>query len=969
MSQTVLEAFPPKKGSVHDSPMSPPIPTGLLRRYGAGVGEIMSLEPELPDRDTFSECGLLESDGYILRERIAQIAVAGRAQRLVAEEEHGRLAAEVENLRSQIDSIAGYAGQKHARFWADFEASANFPIPTNWPRGKLGETVREASVSQPPSTVEDSPKPRRQRVRLRASTQSGIVVNQIHGNVVKASPSSPSRVPANRNRAEMEAATPTAPMSSPVRTNPKQTASMLDQMLKDLEKKVGQLSEVQPTSVPQLNQATHTQEASARFEQSADVHQFPTSLRLNATEELEQAETKQEKPEDKARERLHSAPIAYSEEGVDFEGGVVDVVAAMREKTEQWDAAMKSAEGSAPIHPVKADTTCASEKIYVVGQRVEVLRSSGQWEPAIVIGDVRSATSDKPEGYLEIAYTSGAGKKMIHRSKLSELVISSKATGYVVGQLVDYFSTTNRGWIPATVISVGASGYRVDKKPDYSVQSDKLRPRQAATYIAGQAVDYYSASQNRWIPATVIGVESNGYRIDRKLDSAVPAKKLRPRRKDDEQDSFHVDEDEALTNSMETADSPARIDANGDAVSSTSWRQIGARPIPDNQEARIGTTYAVPAQEVQIDARGGSVESDPDRETFPVRRRSMPWSMPLASDISVETVAVPLRESMITESVGRSISPPEETQYEYPDVVDNAMSPRFSSLKPHEKVLDRTHLNESPRVPTSRVPERLYSSPSAPSMQSRPSVPTRFSSCGGIPRTLDALRPLASVAIPVPSTPTSAAEVYAQLQAPKSAAEAYAQLQASTFTSYPSYIVGPLSSHRRSVSSSGHFPVGMPPAQSFTLPSTLPTVPAVSSSAPVQLGYPIQVGGYVGQPMSSRSVTPPVARGPLALNASGVFGGLPTSYSLGGSMPNLGSALQLPRTGSFRATTSSSVVMPAPVQRFSSTPGRIAREELNQKPTEEPPLPAPPTAKEVQAEEAPSPPPPMERVTPRRGRR
>jgi len=82
-------------------------------------------------------------------------------------------------------------------------------------------------------------------------------------------------------------------------------------------------------------------------------------------------------------------------------------------------------------------------------------------------------------------FTTGAEKlrhrKHAIRQNQEACKLQSKASTFVVGDLVEYNSTTHSRWIPATVIGVEDGGYRLDMRPDFTTASEKLRRRQSAT--------------------------------------------------------------------------------------------------------------------------------------------------------------------------------------------------------------------------------------------------------------------------------------------------------------------------------------------------------------------------------------------------------------------------------------------------------------------------------------------------------
>ncbi|CAE8583406.1 unnamed protein product, partial [Polarella glacialis] len=122
-------------------------------------------------------------------------------------------------------------------------------------------------------------------------------------------------------------------------------------------------------------------------------------------------------------------------------------------------------------------------------------------------------------------------------SALAEAALGGAApegagTKFRLGEIVDYFSATQASWIPAKVVAVNANGtFDLDCKP--GVPPEKIRRCATDSGVAGSApllfqtgdlVEYLSATQNEWIPATVVSVNPSGtYHLDCKPE-VVPAR-------------------------------------------------------------------------------------------------------------------------------------------------------------------------------------------------------------------------------------------------------------------------------------------------------------------------------------------------------------------------------------------------------------------------------------------------------------
>jgi len=100
--------------------------------------------------------------------------------------------------------------------------------------------------------------------------------------------------------------------------------------------------------------------------------------------------------------------------------------------------------------------------------------------------------------------------------------------GFVVGDCVEYFSSSAGSWIPATVLAINPTGtYNLDCKPD--VLPGKIRRNHSKlfrTFSVGESVEYFSTTHGGWIPANIIASCPNGnFDLDCKPD--VPLAKIR----------------------------------------------------------------------------------------------------------------------------------------------------------------------------------------------------------------------------------------------------------------------------------------------------------------------------------------------------------------------------------------------------------------------------------------------------------
>lgn len=115
--------------------------------------------------------------------------------------------------------------------------------------------------------------------------------------------------------------------------------------------------------------------------------------------------------------------------------------------------------------------------------------------------------------------------------KGAEVVASQgQPAPFIVNEIVDYYSTSQGAWIPATVLAVNPTGtLNLDCKAD--VPADKVRKKgtpDVSQYAVGDVVQYWSASQNGWILAKVLSVNPGGgtYNLDCKPNVALQS--IRP---------------------------------------------------------------------------------------------------------------------------------------------------------------------------------------------------------------------------------------------------------------------------------------------------------------------------------------------------------------------------------------------------------------------------------------------------------
>jgi len=113
---------------------------------------------------------------------------------------------------------------------------------------------------------------------------------------------------------------------------------------------------------------------------------------------------------------------------------------------------------------------------------------------------------------------------------------ANAGTSYAAGDMVEYYSASQSRWIPAKVLAANPKGtYNLDCKPDVSAEQIRRpdrenasppRPLNTGSYAVGEMVEYYSPSQGKWIPAKVLAANAKGtYNLDCKPD--VTTEKIR----------------------------------------------------------------------------------------------------------------------------------------------------------------------------------------------------------------------------------------------------------------------------------------------------------------------------------------------------------------------------------------------------------------------------------------------------------
>ena len=197
------------------------------------------------------------------------------------------------------------------------------------------------------------------------------------------------------------------------------------------------------------------------------------------------------------------------------------------------------------------------EATYKIGDSVEYKSASAGWIPAKVLkakaGDlydldckqdvvidrirpVQEGNSSFNTGD-EVEYFSGSQGKWIpakvllqrrdgrldldcKQDVLATQVRWPSSHGFAIGDVVEYYSSSQAAWISARVTSLKAKG-RMDLDCKLDVSLDSVRPalktseRLPTLLDAGESVEYFGAKMQRWIPAKVLKRNSNGtYDLD-----------------------------------------------------------------------------------------------------------------------------------------------------------------------------------------------------------------------------------------------------------------------------------------------------------------------------------------------------------------------------------------------------------------------------------------------------------------------
>jgi len=186
-----------------------------------------------------------------------------------------------------------------------------------------------------------------------------------------------------------------------------------------------------------------------------------------------------------------------------------------------------------------------SSTSYSANDVVEYYATSlSKWIPAKVVSTNTNGTynldckPDVPADRVRMPRPMGSGPLSSLASVPESIASNAQAEPmlYRAGDAVEYFALTQQRWIPAKVLLAKPDGtYNLDCKPDVpserirfpSSPSSKARSMAGvATYSVGENVEYFGATLSKWIPTKVLAINSSGtYNLDCKAD--VPAEKIR----------------------------------------------------------------------------------------------------------------------------------------------------------------------------------------------------------------------------------------------------------------------------------------------------------------------------------------------------------------------------------------------------------------------------------------------------------
>jgi hypothetical protein len=143
---------------------------------------------------------------------------------------------------------------------------------------------------------------------------------------------------------------------------------------------------------------------------------------------------------------------------------------------------------------------------YYIGAAVDIYsKSAGSWFEGQVTG------FEGTDVIVDFQSSDGKWKSKCMMPEHPELRLRGagqpQAAGFVLDQLVEYYSPSLARWIEAQVIKVEPGGYQLDVKPGVTITAEKIRHKNSLTPSSANSIAPSSASMPGFIPLTSIPKE------------------------------------------------------------------------------------------------------------------------------------------------------------------------------------------------------------------------------------------------------------------------------------------------------------------------------------------------------------------------------------------------------------------------------------------------------------------------------